>query len=271
MGRTVAAPCPTRPLIAPANVESAHADVVGTGRVDSSAGPVVARSLASTDPGGSRPDRNLADGTSTLVVDLLATRPLSTTFDGPGATPDGPSRPSEPTSSIRSVGLTQSPLLSAGPATVQRAVTVGAGAAGSAGAQRTVAAAPAPAPGRPSPQLADRPATPRPIAFTMVDDQPSIEWEQDTSSPEAPTVQREAAPESGPDSSAPTPTGEATATTTTATATVGPAAPATPKAPRSEAELQELCRALYVPLRRRLCRDLLLDRERAGYRTDIRF
>jgi hypothetical protein len=105
----------------------------------------------------------------------------------------------------------------------------------------------------------------------MVDGQAIVEWEQDAPSPEAPAVQREMAPDSSPDSAAPAPTGETTATTTTATATVGPAAPATPKGPRSEAELQELCRALYVPLRRRLCRDLLLDRERAGYRTDIRF
>jgi hypothetical protein len=40
---------------------------------------------------------------------------------------------------------------------------------------------------------------------------------------------------------------------------------------RSDAEIQELLRTLYPPLRRRLCRDLLLDRERAGYGTDIRF
>jgi hypothetical protein len=63
-------------------------------------------------------------------------------------------------------------------------------------------------------------------------------------------------------------------TTTTATPTVGPAAsPAArgPGTPRSDAELLELCRALYPSLHRRLCRDLLVDRERAGYRTDIRF
>jgi hypothetical protein len=33
----------------------------------------------------------------------------------------------------------------------------------------------------------------------------------------------------------------------------------------------ELARVLYPQLQRRLARDLLLDRERAGYRTDIRF
>jgi hypothetical protein len=40
---------------------------------------------------------------------------------------------------------------------------------------------------------------------------------------------------------------------------------------RSDAEIEELLRTLYPPLRRRICRDLLLDRERAGYGTDIRF
>lgn len=59
--------------------------------------------------------------------------------------------------------------------------------------------------------------------------------------------------------------------TMTAVATTGPAARPTEVGSRSEAELQELCRALYTPLHRRLCRDLLVDRERAGYRTDIRF
>ena len=58
----------------------------------------------------------------------------------------------------------------------------------------------------------------------------------------------------------------------TATATTGPAAPTTgPAAARSDAEVEELLRTLYPPLRRRLCRDLLLDRERAGYGTDIRY
>jgi hypothetical protein len=205
------------------------------------------------------------------MVELLAARPLSTTFDGPGAAPDAPSWPSESTASNRPFAPTESPRLSAGPASVQRAVTVGTGAVGSAAVQRTAAAARAPAPGGPSPQLADRSATPRPVAFTMVDSQAIVEWEQDAPAAEAPAVQREAAPDSSPESSAPPPTGETTTTTTSATATVGPAALAAPKGPRSEAELQELCRALYVPLRRRLCRDLLLDRERAGYRTDIRF
>ena len=85
----------------------------------------------------------------------------------------------------------------------------------------------------------------------------------DTRAPVA--VQREDAAASAEPPSAPTPQ------TTTAVATAGPAAGATEAKPRSEAELQELCRALYPPLRRRLCRDLLVDRERAGYRTDIRF
>ena len=44
-----------------------------------------------------------------------------------------------------------------------------------------------------------------------------------------------------------------------------------PRRGRSEAEVLELARVLYPQLQRRLARDLLLDRERAGYRTDIRF
>ena len=61
-------------------------------------------------------------------------------------------------------------------------------------------------------------------------------------------------------------------TTRSASATVGPAAPAAegPRPP-SDAEVQEMLQALYPSLRRRLSRDLLLDRERLGYRTDIRF
>ena len=39
----------------------------------------------------------------------------------------------------------------------------------------------------------------------------------------------------------------------------------------SAAEIDQLAQALYPQLRRRLGRDLLLDRERLGYRTDIRF
>ena len=39
----------------------------------------------------------------------------------------------------------------------------------------------------------------------------------------------------------------------------------------SAAEIDRLAHALYPQLRRRLGRDLLLDRERLGYRTDIRF
>ena len=58
--------------------------------------------------------------------------------------------------------------------------------------------------------------------------------------------------------------------TVVATPSTGPAARAA-GGPPSDAEIQELCRVLYTPLRRRLCRDLLVDRERSGYRTDIRF
>jgi hypothetical protein len=53
--------------------------------------------------------------------------------------------------------------------------------------------------------------------------------------------------------------------------TTTPATAAPEPHQRSDAEIQELLSALYPQLRRRLGRDLLLDRERHGYRTDIRF
>ena len=87
----------------------------------------------------------------------------------------------------------------------------------------------------------------------------------------ADVVQRQAddAPETAEAAPAPTPT------TVTATAETGPAAPAGGagggrKAP-TEAEADEWARALYPALRRRICRDLMLDRERSGYSTDIRY
>jgi hypothetical protein len=60
----------------------------------------------------------------------------------------------------------------------------------------------------------------------------------------------------------------------TATAATGPAAAATPGragGPPTDAEIDKWTRALYPSLRRRLCQDLLLDRERSGYSTDIRY
>jgi hypothetical protein len=62
--------------------------------------------------------------------------------------------------------------------------------------------------------------------------------------------------------------------TVTATATSGPAAAAPagrPGAAPTDAEVDKWSRALYPSLRRRLCQDLLLDRERSGYSTDIRY
>ena len=62
--------------------------------------------------------------------------------------------------------------------------------------------------------------------------------------------------------------------TVTATATSGPAAAAPPGrsgAAPTDAEVDKWTRALYPSLRRRLCQDLLLDRERSGYSTDIRY
>jgi hypothetical protein len=77
--------------------------------------------------------------------------------------------------------------------------------------------------------------------------------------------QADAAPEPAPQ------TGPATVT---ATATSGPAAAAPagrPGAAPTDAEVDKWSRALYPSLRRRLCQDLLLDRERSGYSTDIRY
>lgn len=51
----------------------------------------------------------------------------------------------------------------------------------------------------------------------------------------------------------------------------GPAAGDSPLATASEADVIGLMRTMYPHLRRRLTRDLLLDRERAGHRTDIRY
>jgi hypothetical protein len=114
----------------------------------------------------------------------------------------------------------------------------------------------------------------RATGFVALDDGRIVEWAPpDGETGEAPpSVQRadDDAPIAPPEQA---PTSEpAPASTTTAVATTGPAAAAaSPAHGRSDAEIQELCQALYAPLRRRLCRDLLLDRERAGYRTDIRF
>ncbi len=97
-------------------------------------------------------------------------------------------------------------------------------------------------------------------------------WWELPGAPEMDVIQRQAddAPEAAAESApAPTPT------TVTATAETGPAAPAGGasggrKAP-TEAEADEWARALYPALRRRICRDLMLDRERSGYSTDIRY
>jgi hypothetical protein len=79
-----------------------------------------------------------------------------------------------------------------------------------------------------------------------------------------------------PATSTDTTTSTATTTTSSSSATTpGSGTASTPagaaSAGRSEAEILELARALYPQLQRRLAREFLLDRERAGYRTDIRF
>jgi hypothetical protein len=131
-----------------------------------------------------------------------------------------------------------------------------------------------------------RPSAPPPLRFAPTSPRDSdpgptmrqLEWEQATASPEdttagvewlgspaSPGVQRQADA-----ASAPAPD----ITTATAAATSGPAAAtasgAAGAAP-SEADIDKWTRALYPPIRRRLCRDLLLDRDRSGYSTDIRY
>jgi hypothetical protein len=102
-----------------------------------------------------------------------------------------------------------------------------------------------------------------PEAATVADG----EW---FASPEPAAVQRQAddAATAGP-GAAPAPT------TMTATATTGPAAttttPARSGGAPTDAEIDKWTRALYPSFRRRLCQDLLLDRERSGYSTDIRY
>ena len=87
------------------------------------------------------------------------------------------------------------------------------------------------------------------------------------------TVQRQADDTTAPEpAAAPAPASTPTPTTMTATASTGPAAtPGRAAGPPTDAEIDKWTRALYPSLRRRLCQDLLLDRERSGYSTDIRY
>jgi hypothetical protein len=111
-----------------------------------------------------------------------------------------------------------------------------------------------------------------------------LDWERVTASPHdaaasgewfgspvSPAVQRQADAAPAPETE---PAPDTTTVTATAAATSGPAATTAPGAAGaapSEADIDKWTRALYPPLRRRLCRDLLLDRERSGYSTDIRY
>jgi hypothetical protein len=124
-------------------------------------------------------------------------------------------------------------------------------------------------------------AGPRPVAAWNVsfEEGRAPTWIGSPPSPALDVVQRQAeetppAPEPAPEPTTVTATAEAgPAATPTATATAaGASAPAggRAKAPTG-AEADEWARALYPALRRRICRDLLLDRERSGYSTDIRF
>ena len=83
-------------------------------------------------------------------------------------------------------------------------------------------------------------------------------------------VQRADDVSTSPPPPAPTPESGATAESTSLSGGVVIHDEPTPRQP-TDAEVEQLARALYPQLRRRLGRDLLLDRERLGYRTDIRF
>ena len=221
------------------------------------------------------------------TVSLLAERPLVTTIDGVQSTAEGPpsladradAASAPPARAVNAPGPAVTPRAKAstsGPS-VQRSVTATSVTTPvgrtSLPAGRTVVARPASAP-------ATAAAWSGPAAQDFggfVPDEDGTLWTidepvQPRARATAPiAVQRDGDPAADAASTA----GAAAAgtVTTTAVATAGPAAPAAAAAgaPKSEAELQELCRALYPPLHRRLCRDLLVDRERAGYRTDIRF
>jgi hypothetical protein len=205
------------------------------------------------------------------TVSLLAERPLVPTIDGSAATPSPRSRAVDgPVEAAGALGHSS-------PGVTARGGVIGAGPV----LQRSVAPTSstrqdAPIRGRAWPSIPHPSAPSLPTAAPdfggFVPDEAGTLWALDDAAPTGSgpvAVQREEEPSSAAAPQA----GPAPPVTTTAVATVGPAAPTTAAAgtPKSEAELQELCRALYPPLRRRLCRDLLVDRERAGYRTDIRF
>jgi hypothetical protein len=104
-----------------------------------------------------------------------------------------------------------------------------------------------------------------------LDDGRIVEWPHDQPTPDGAlmSLQRTEDPGSAP---AGAPANAVAAETASANSPSAPtAAPSQPAPGRTEAEIDQLCQDLYAPLRRRLCRDLLLDRERAGYRTDIRY
>ena len=143
-----------------------------------------------------------------------------------------------------------------------------------AGAPNTTRAAAAMAPGRaPVLQFGPPPTPTAPVlSFDAVPVDAGAAHEEAASSELPATVQRQLAgePATGPGEPAivavQTESAAAASPSTALAAATGGATPG-----RSDAEIVELARVLYPQLQRRLARDLLLDRERAGYRTDIRF
>jgi hypothetical protein len=222
-----------------------------------------------------------SDGHPSVVVSLLAERPLVPTIDGAHSEPVGQSSPVDAASAAPS-DLLRPPHRTSG--------RVDSGGGRATDGRLTLQRLPVPASITSPRASAAPPRTGSAFGFgaASIVHQPKAQptvlggfvpaedgtlWALDDplAAPPAPLVhaqRQEAASGAEPEPGTPAPE------TTTAVATAGPAAAATAPeagAPKSEGELQELCRALYPRLRRSLCRDLLLDRERVGYRTDIRY
>jgi hypothetical protein len=233
--------------------------VIAGGRVQDHHGPVEARTertptIAASWSLPARPESATAPASVPRRAGLLGERPVQPTLtstltstttpaSSPGDTVAVPV-PVEPVQ--RAVAPPSRPPVA--PATIRDAVAVGTSRVAAPSRQTTTATT---------------------ISAPVEHVQETIELAQQLGLDTTP-VQRQPTdePAAGPDESV----GTTDTTTRSETTSVGPAAPGGegPRRP-SDAEVQEMLQALYPSLRRRLSRDLLLDRERLGYRTDIRF
>lgn len=299
---------PAAPIGAPSTMRG-EAPAPATRPILGDAEPVAQLRPDSADPGSAEPSSPEVATTATGATGAAAPSP-STSASPPAAVATvarTPADPAGPTASLLGArptprvitlghhdapGLDDAPVVrpaTAEPATLPHAVapgttgTPGLPAAVAAVAQRTPlhpgaptaaptpAATPARAHAGPAWSTVTFSATaPGPISFAVPDDA-AVSVQRASAAPVAMPLSVKRAVGAGP---TPEPTGTITTPTTSqessaATSTPAPAAPETRQ--RSDAEIQELLTALYPPLRRRLGRDLLLDRERHGYRTDIRF